>query len=50
MRGQHSQPSLTSLPVSRVYACLGVTCHLHSWQNNQGLLRATVVTRGWDGH
>ena len=30
---------------SRVYACLGVTCHLHFWQNGQGLLRATAVTR-----
>ena len=35
---------------SRVYACLGVTCHLHFWQNDRGLLRATVVTRGWNGH
>ena len=32
----------------RVCACLGVTCHLHSWQNGSGLLRATVVTRGVD--
>ena len=35
---------------SRVYACLGVTCHLHFWQNDWGLLRATVVTRGWTRH
>ena len=35
---------------SRVYACLGVTCHLHFWQNDRGLLRATAVTRGWNGH
>ena len=33
---------------SKVYACLGVTCHLHFWQNDQGLLRA--VTRGWNRH
>ena len=33
---------------SRVYACLGVTCHLHFWQNDRGLSRATVVTRGWN--
>ena len=26
--------------------CLGVTCHLHFWQNDQGLLHATVVTKG----
>ena len=35
---------------SRVYACLGVTCHLHFWQNDRGLLRATAVIRGWNGH
>ena len=28
---------------SRVHACLGATCHLHFWQNDWGLLRATVV-------
>ena len=26
----------------KVYACLAVTCHLHFWQNDQDLLRATV--------
>ena len=35
---------------SKVYACLGVTCHLHFWQNDRSLLRATAVTRGWNGH
>ena len=35
---------------SRVYASLGVTCHLHFWQNERGLLPATAVTRGWNGH
>ena len=29
---------------------LGVTCHLHFWQNDQGLLRVNMVTQGWDGH
>ena len=29
-----------------VYACLAVTCHLHFWQNDRDLLRATAVTRG----
>ena len=29
-----------------MYAYLGATCHLHFWQNDRGLLRATVVTRG----
>ena len=30
----------------KVYACLAVTCHLHFWQNDLDLLRATAVTRG----
>ena len=33
-----------------MYACLGVNCHLHFWQNDRSLLRATAVTRGWNGH
>ena len=33
-----------------MYACLAVTCHLHFWQNDRDLLRATVVTRGWNGY
>ena len=35
---------------SRVYTCVGVTCHLHFWQNDWGLLHATAVTQGWDRH
>ena len=35
---------------SRVCACLGVICNLHFWQNDQGLLCATVATQGWNGH
>ena len=34
--------------IRKVYACLAVTCHLHFWQNDRGLLRATAVTRGWN--
>ena len=34
--------------IHKVYVCLAVTCHLHFWQNDQGLLRATAVTRGWN--
>ena len=34
--------------IGRVYACLAVTCHLHFWQNDRDLLRATAVTRGWN--
>ena len=33
-----------------VYACLAVTCHLHFWQDDRDLLRATAVTRGWNGY
>ena len=33
-----------------MYACLRVTCHLHFRQNDRGFLRATAVTRGWNGH
>ena len=29
-----------------MYAYSDETCHLHFWQNDRGLLRATVVTRG----
>ena len=29
--------------IRKVYACLAVTCHLHFWQNDPGLLRATAV-------
>ena len=36
----------------KVYACLSVTCHLHFWQDDRDrdLLRATAVTRGWNGY
>ena len=34
--------------IRKVYACLAVTCHLHSWQNDRDLLRATAVTWGWN--
>ena len=36
--------------IRNVYACLAVTCHLHFWQNDRDFLRATVVTRGWNGY
>ena len=32
--------------IRKVYACLAVICHLHFWQNDRDLLRATAVTRG----
>ena len=49
MPGRHCHSTPTSLG-QRVYACLGVTCHLHFRQNERGLLRATAVTRGTYGH
>ena len=36
--------------IRTMYACLAVTCHLHFWQNDRDLLRATAVTRGWNGY
>ena len=36
--------------ISKVHAHLAVTCHPHFWQNDRGLLRATAVTRGWNGY
>ena len=36
--------------IHKVYACLAVTCHLHFWQNDRDDLRATAVTRGWNGY
>ena len=36
--------------ICKVYACLALTCHLHFWQNDRDLLRATAVTQGWNGY
>ena len=36
--------------ICKVYAYLAVTCHLHFWQNDRGLLHATAVTWGWNGY
>ena len=36
--------------IRRVHACLVVTCHLHFWQNDRDLSRATAATRGWNGY
>ena len=36
--------------IRKVHACLAVTCHLRFWQNDRDLLRATAVTRGWNGY
>ena len=34
--------------IYRAYVYLAITCHLHFWQNDQGLSRATAVTWGWN--
>ena len=36
--------------IHKVHACLAVTCHLHFWRNDWGLLCATAVTQGWNGY
>ena len=36
--------------IREVYACLAVTYHLHFWQNDRDIVRATAVTRGWNGY
>ena len=36
--------------IHKVYACLAVTRHLQFWQNDRGILRATAVTRRWNGY
>ena len=42
--------SLQYHSIGRVHVCLAVTCQLHFWQNDRDLLRATAVTRGWNGY
>ena len=49
MPEQHSPPTLDFVG-SRINAFLGVTCHLHFWQNDQGLLCAIAVTQGMNRH
>ena len=43
------QPCTMSLH-AKPHTCLTVTCHLHFWQNERDPLRATAVTRGWNGY
>ena len=44
----HAQCHFMQSHIRKVYAYLTVTCQLHFWQNDRGLLRATAVTRGWN--
>ena len=50
----HIRDKLWPMPkhgsIRKVYACLAVTCHLRFLQNDRDFLRATVVTRGWNGY
>ena len=39
-----SRHCMQSRHIRRVHACLPVTCHLHIWQNDRDLLRATADT------
>ena len=36
--------------IHKVHVYLAVTCHLHFWQNDWGLLRVTAVKWGWNGY
>ena len=46
----HAPRHFTQSHILKVHACLALTRHLHFWQNNRDFLRATAVTRGWDGY
>ena len=46
----NAKARFNKIHIRKVYACLAVTCHLHFWQNDRDFLRATVVTRGWNGY
>ena len=49
----HHTTMLQAISCKTTYArciCLAVTCHLYFWQNDRDLLRATAVTRGWNGY
>ena len=46
----NAEARFNKIHIRKVYACLAVTCHLHLWQNDRDFLRATVVTRGWNGY
>ena len=42
----NAEARFNKIHIRKVYACLAVTCHLHFWQNDLGLLRATTVGGG----
>ena len=45
MPGQRSRSDFVG---PRVYACLGVTCHLHFWQNDRGSFTCHCGNKGWN--
>ena len=46
----NAEARFNKIHIRKGYACLAATCHLHFWQNDRDFLRATVVTRGWNGY
>ena len=46
----NAEARFNKIHIRKVYACLAVTCHPHFWQNDRDFLRATAVTRGWNGY
>ena len=46
----NAEARFNKIHIRKVCACLAVTCHLHFWQNDRDFLRATAVTRGWNGY
>ena len=46
----NAEARFNKIHIRKVYAFLAVTCHLHFWQNDRDFLRATAVTRGWNGY
>ena len=46
----NAEARFNKIHIRKVYAFLAVTCHLHFWQNDRDFLRATVVTRRWNGY
>ena len=36
--------------IRKMHIRVAVTCHLHFWWYDQGLVHATAVTRGWNGY
>ena len=45
----HLFASFMQSHIGRMHACLASVCHVHFWQNDRDLLRATAVARGGGG-